>query len=106
MVFIFPHLKLVSAIFHYFKNSNVFLGYFERNTLKGNLICSCFIVPLFYKHLFSPELPRAARLLKTSCFEKITVCVIETMLVTLQLVQIVFKLLKKISYLFSSCGSL
>ena len=87
MVFIFPHLKLVSAIFHYFKNNNVFLGYFERNTLKGNLIYSCFIFQLFHKHFFIPELPRAARLPKTSSFEKITVCVIETMLVTLQLVQ-------------------
>ena len=27
-------LKLVSAIFHYFEKNNVFLGYFERNTLK------------------------------------------------------------------------
>ena len=79
-------IKLVSAIFHYFKN-NVFLGYFERNTLKGNLIYSCFIFQLFHKHFFIPELPRAARLPKTSSFEKITVCVIETMLVTLQLVQ-------------------
>ena len=42
---------------------------------------------MFRKHLFSPELLRAARLLKTSCFEKITVCVIETMLMTLPLVQ-------------------
>ena len=57
------------------------------NTLKRNLTYSCFIFPLFHEHLFSPELPRAARLLKTSCFEKITVCVIETMLVTLPLVQ-------------------
>ena len=39
------------------------------------------------KHLLSPELPCAAHFLKTSCFEKITVCVIETMLVTLPLVQ-------------------
>ena len=29
-----------------------------------------FIFPLFHKHLFSPVLPRAARLLKTSCFKK------------------------------------
>ena len=64
----------------------MFLGYFERNTLKRNLTYSCFIFPLFHKHLSSPGLPCAARLLKT-CFEKITVCVIETMLVTLPLVQ-------------------
>ena len=35
---------------------------------------------LFHEYLFSPELSRAARLLKTSCFENI-LCVIETMLV-------------------------
>ena len=79
-------LKLVSAIFHYFLKNNMFLGYFERNTLKRNLTYSCFIFPLFHEHLFSPELPRAARLLKT-CFEKITVCAIETMLVALPLLQ-------------------
>ena len=62
-------------------------GYFERNTLKRNLTYSCFIFPLFHEHLFSPGLPRTTRLLETSCLEKITVCVIETMLVTLPLVQ-------------------
>ena len=62
------------------------LGYFERNTLKRNLTYSCFIVSLFHDDLLSPELPRTARLLKT-CFEKITLCVIEAMLVTLPLVQ-------------------
>ena len=50
-----------------------------------------FSLQLFYlpivSHLFSPKLPRATHLLKTSCFEKITVCVIETMLVMLPLVQ-------------------
>ena len=55
--------------------------------MKRNLTCSGFMFPLFREHVFSHELPRAARLLKTSCFEKITVCVIETMLVTLPLVQ-------------------
>ena len=57
--------------------------YFEKK-----LTYSCFIFPLFHEHLFSPELSHAARLLKTSCFEKITVCVIEKMFVTLPLVQI------------------
>ena len=67
--------------------TNVFLGYFERSTLKRNLTYSCFFFPLFHEHLFSPGLPRATRLLETSCLEKITVCVIETMLMTLPLVQ-------------------
>ena len=29
---------------------------------------------MFHEHLFSPELPRAASLLKSSCFKKITMC--------------------------------
>ena len=65
----------------------MFSGYFEQNTLKRNLTYSCFIFPLFHEHLFSTGLPCATRLLETSCLEKITVCVIETMLVTLPLVQ-------------------
>ena len=65
----------------------MFPGYFERNTLKINLTDICFIFPLFHEHLFSPGLPCATRLLEPSCLEKITVCVIETMLVTLPLVQ-------------------
>ena len=48
---------------------------------------SCFFFPLFHKLVFSPGLPRATRLHETSCLEKITVFVIETMLVTLPLVQ-------------------
>ena len=48
---------------------------------------SCFFFPLFHEYLFSPGLPRATRLLDTSRLEKINVCVIETMLVTLLLVQ-------------------
>ena len=57
--------------------------YFEK---KFNI--SCFIFPLFPEYLFSPELPRAVHLLKTSCSEKINAFVIETMLVTLPLVQV------------------
>ena len=37
---------------------------------------------MFHEHLFSPGLPRATCLLETS-LETITLCVIETMLVTL-----------------------
>ena len=78
-------LKLVSAIFHHFWKNNV-IGYFERNTLKRNLTYSCFF-PLFHEHVFSSELPRVACLLKTFCFEKMTLCVTETMVVTYSLVQ-------------------
>ena len=46
-----------------------------------------FFFPLFHEDLFSPGLPRTTRLLETTCLEKITVCVIEAILVTLPLVQ-------------------
>ena len=58
----------------------MFPGYFERNTSKKNVTYSCFIFPLFHEDSFSLGLPRVTRLLETS-LEKITVCVIETMLV-------------------------
>ena len=80
----------MKACIHYFSvfwKNNVLLGYFEWSPLKRNLTHSCFIFPLFHQHLFSPALPGAACLLKTSFFEKMTVCVIETMLVMLPLVQ-------------------
>ena len=81
------NFKVCACYFSLFLKEHVFPGYFERNTLKRNLTYSCFIFPLFHEHLFSPELPHATCLLETSCLEKITVCVIETMLVTLPLVQ-------------------
>ena len=65
------YLKLVSAIF-------------ERHYI-SSLFRTKYIEKKF--NLFSPGLPRATRLLETSCLEKITVCVIETMLVMLPLVQ-------------------
>ena len=90
-------LKLVSAIFlTIFKRTMCFLvnpkKYFQK---KFNL--QLFYLPIVsrtfilswattFTNLFS-ELPRAVRLLKTSCFGKITVCVIEKMLATLQLFQ-------------------
>ena len=80
-------LKLVSAIFHYFSKTNVFLCYFKWSKSKRNLTYSCFFFPLFHEHLFSPGLPCATRLLETSCLEKIMVGVIETMLVILPLGQ-------------------
>ena len=54
--------------------TNVFLRWFERSILKRNLTYSCFFFPLFHEYLFSPGLPRATRLLETSCLEKITMC--------------------------------
>ena len=39
-------MKLVSAIFHYFWKTNVFLCYLERSTFKRNLTYSCFFFPI------------------------------------------------------------
>ena len=45
------------------------MKYIEK---KFNL--QCFFFPLFHENLSSPGLPRAARLLESSCLEKITMC--------------------------------
>ena len=79
-------VKACVRYFSLFLKEQCSFGYFDENTLKRNLTYSCFNFPLFHKHLFSHELPRAAHLLKTSCLEEITVCVTETMLVMLPLV--------------------
>ena len=60
---------------------------FWRKYIEKKFNLQLFCSPLFRENLFSLGLPRATRLLETSCLEKITVCVIETMLVTLPLVQ-------------------
>ena len=69
MVITLDSLKLVSAIFHYFYKTNVFLRYFEWSTLKINLTYICFFFPSSHEHSLSLELLRAAHLLKTSCFK-------------------------------------
>ena len=55
---------------------------YSKIALKRNLTNSCFFFLSFYEHSLSFELPYAARLLKTSCFEKRTACVIKTILMT------------------------
>ena len=60
---------------------------FRTKYIEKKFNLQLFFLPSVHEHLFSPGLPRATRLLETSCLEKITVCVIETMLVTLPLVQ-------------------
>ena len=55
--------------------------YFEK---KFNL--QWFYLPIISRTFFSPAIPRTVRILKT-CFEKITACVMEAMLVTLPVVQ-------------------
>lgn len=60
--------------------------FFERSTLKGNLFCDCFVFPSFHEHSSSQERSPTACLLKSYCFEEITVWVIETMLAPLTFV--------------------
>ena len=60
---------------------------FRTKYIEKKFNLQLFFFPQFHKYLFSPGLPRATRLLETSCLEKITACVIETLLVTLPLVQ-------------------
>ena len=60
---------------------------FRTKYIEKKFNLQLFFLPSVHEHLFSPGLPRATRLLETSWLEKITVCVIETMLVTLPLVQ-------------------
>ena len=74
-------LKLVSAIFKRHISSLFRTKYIEK---KFNL--QLFFLPTVSRTLFY-SLLGYPRLLETSCLEKITVCVIETMLVTLPLVQ-------------------
>ena len=63
-------LIFLKACVRYFSKKNVFLRYIKPSTLKRNVTYSCFFFPSFHEHSLSLELPRAARLLKTSCFEK------------------------------------
>ena len=60
---------------------------FRTKYIEKKFTLQLFFFPLFHEDLFSPGLPCATCLLKTSCLEKVTVCVIETMRVTLPLVQ-------------------
>ena len=79
-------LKACVCYFSLFLKEQCVSWLFRTKYFEKKLTYSCFIFPLFHEHLFSPGLPRATRLLET-CLEKITVCVIEKMLVTLPLVQ-------------------
>ena len=60
---------------------------FRTKYIEKKFNLQLFFLPSVHKHLFSPGLLCTTRLLETSCLEKITECVIETMLVTLPLVQ-------------------
>lgn len=72
-------MKLLQLVPIFLKNVFVFFG---MNYIRRNVTYSCFIIPSFNRYSFSFELPCAARFLIISCFEEITECVIEIMLVT------------------------
>ena len=74
-------------LFSLFLKDKCISSLFWMKYIEKKFSLNCFFFPLFHEHLFCPGLPCATRLLETSCLEKITVCVIETMLVTLPLVQ-------------------
>ena len=81
--------QFVSGLFRtkYFEKKFNLKHVYMRPEVNSNRLKISLTFPLFHEHLFPPGLPRATRLLQTSCLEKITVCVIETMLVTLPLAQ-------------------
>ena len=80
-------LKACVCYFSQFLKGRCISSLFWTKYIEKKFDLQLFFPPLFHKHLFSPGLPRDTRLLETSCLEKVTVCVIETMLVTLPLVQ-------------------
>ena len=63
-------LKACVSYFSLFLKVQCVSWLFQMKYLKRNLTYSCFIFPLFHKRLFSLGLPRATRLLETSCLEK------------------------------------
>ena len=83
----FTNLKACVCYFSLFLKDKFISSLFRTKYIKSTLTYSCFFFPLLHKHLISPEPPCTTHLLETSCLEKITVFVIETMLVTLPLVQ-------------------
>ena len=80
-------LKACVRYFSLFSKEQCSFWLFRTKYFEKKLTFSSFIFPLFHEHAFFHELSCTACLVKTSCFEKIIVCVIETMLVTLLLVQ-------------------
>ena len=80
-------VKASVRYFSLFLKDKCISSLFRTKYIEKKFTLHLFFFPLFHEDLISPGLPRATRLLETSCLEKITVCVIETMLVTLPLVQ-------------------
>ena len=79
--------KACVCYFPLFLKGKCISSLFWRKYIEKKFNLQLFCSPLFRENLFSPGLPHATRLLEISCLEKITLCVIETMLLTLSLVQ-------------------
>ena len=79
---VFLVIKACVGYFSLFMKEQCISRLFQMKYFKENLTYSCLILPLFYEHLFCPQLPRAAHPLKSSNFGKITACLIETILLT------------------------
>ena len=78
-------LKACISYFSLFLKDKCISSLFRTNYIGKKFNLVFFLLTVSWR--FSPGLPRAVRPLKTSCLEKITLCVIETMLMTLPLVQ-------------------
>ena len=76
------NLKACVRYFSLFLKDKCISSLFRTKHIEKKINLQLFFLPSFHEHSLSLELPRAARLLKTSWFEKWTACVIETMLIT------------------------
>ena len=88
MLIVWVSLKSCVRYFSLFLKYESISSLFRTKYIEKKFDLSCFFFPSFHEHSLSLELPRAARLLKTSWFEKWTAWVIETMLMTLTFSQI------------------
>ena len=80
-------LKACIRCFSLFLKGKCISSLFRTNYIEKKFNSRLVFLLSIHGYLFSPGLPCATRLLETSCLEKITVCVIETMSATLPLVQ-------------------
>ena len=85
-MFSYENLKACVCYFSLFLKDKCISLLFRTKYIEKKFNLQLLFLPTV-SHLFSPGLPRATRFLENSCLEKITVCAIETMLMTLLLVQ-------------------
>ena len=85
-MFSYENLKACVCYFSLFLKDKCISLLFRTKYIEKKFNLQLLFLPTV-SHLFSPGLPRATRFLENFCLEKITVCAIETMLMTLLLVQ-------------------